>query len=327
MTALEGAGPSATEISERLAELYRQKDAAIEALVGAAGAAGGAARRARPAGRARPLRRAAGGGAGAGGDARRRGEPGGGDHRAAGRAPRAEGCGGRDAGGAAGAAGGAARRDSTRRARSTASPSGWRRCRPGWRARRGGEPGGGDHRAAGRAPRAEGCGGRDAGGAAGAAGGAARRARPAGGARPLRRAAGGGAGPGGALEGAENPVAEITERLAGLHAQKDVAVEALVSRLAPLEARLAEIDPQGALDRFAERLEAVQAGWRARRGGEPGGGDHRAARRAPCAEGRARSRRWSSGWRRWRRGSPRSRAGWRGCCRSPRTTRGRRSRR
>ncbi|HVH01946.1 MAG TPA: hypothetical protein VM891_03170, partial [Amaricoccus sp.] len=62
----------------------------------------------------------------------------------------------------------------------------------------------------------------------------------------------------GTLERAENPVAEITERLAGILAQKDAAVETLVSRLAPLEARLAEIDPQGALDRFAERLEAVQ---------------------------------------------------------------------
>ncbi|HVH01699.1 MAG TPA: hypothetical protein VM891_01870, partial [Amaricoccus sp.] len=61
----------------------------------------------------------------------------------------------------------------------------------------------------------------------------------------------------GTLEGAENPVAEISERLAGILAQKDAAVETLVSRLAPLEARLAEIDPQGALDRFAERLEAV----------------------------------------------------------------------
>ena len=61
------------------------------------------------------------------------------------------------------------------------------------------------------------------------------------------------------IEGAENPVAEITERLAELHAQKDVAVEALMQRLAPMEARLAELDPQGALDRFAERLEAVQA--------------------------------------------------------------------
>ena len=61
------------------------------------------------------------------------------------------------------------------------------------------------------------------------------------------------------IEGAENPVAEITGRLAELHAQKDVAVGALVERLAPLEARLAGLDPQGALDRFAERLEAVQA--------------------------------------------------------------------
>ena len=61
------------------------------------------------------------------------------------------------------------------------------------------------------------------------------------------------------IEGAENPVAEITERLAELHAQKDGAVETLMQRLAPMEAKLAELDPQGALDRFAERLEAVQA--------------------------------------------------------------------
>ena len=59
------------------------------------------------------------------------------------------------------------------------------------------------------------------------------------------------------VEGAEDPVAEITARLAELHAQKETAIEALVGRLAPLEARLAEIDPQGALDRFGERLEAV----------------------------------------------------------------------
>ena len=61
------------------------------------------------------------------------------------------------------------------------------------------------------------------------------------------------------VEGAENPVAEISARLAELHAQKDLAVEAMMQRLAPMEARLAELDPQGALDRFAERLEAVQA--------------------------------------------------------------------
>ena len=38
-------------------------------------------------------------------------------------------------------------------------------------------------------------------------------------------------------------MAEITERLAELHAQKDAAVEAVFARLAPLEARLAELRP------------------------------------------------------------------------------------
>ena len=62
-----------------------------------------------------------------------------------------------------------------------------------------------------------------------------------------------------ALEGAGKSATEISERLTDLYRQKDAAIEALVGRLAPLEARLAELDPQGALDRFAERLEAVQA--------------------------------------------------------------------
>ncbi len=68
-----------------------------------------------------------------------------------------------------------------------------------------------------------------------------------------------------ALETAENPFAGISEQLAGLYAQKDAAVETVFGRLAPLEARLAEIeagmagqDPAAALDRFAERLEAAQ---------------------------------------------------------------------
>ena len=67
------------------------------------------------------------------------------------------------------------------------------------------------------------------------------------------------------LETAENPLAEVSERLAGLYAQKDAAVETVLARLAPLETRLvafereiAAQDPQGALDRFAERLEGVQ---------------------------------------------------------------------
>jgi phage shock protein A len=67
------------------------------------------------------------------------------------------------------------------------------------------------------------------------------------------------------LETAENPLAEVSERLAQLHAQKDAAVETVLARLGPLEARLGAFereiavqDPQGALDRFAERLEAMQ---------------------------------------------------------------------
>jgi chromosome segregation ATPase len=68
-----------------------------------------------------------------------------------------------------------------------------------------------------------------------------------------------------ALETAENPFAEISEQLTRLYGQKDAAVETVFARLQPLEAKLAEIergmterDPRAALDRFAERLEAVQ---------------------------------------------------------------------
>ena len=63
----------------------------------------------------------------------------------------------------------------------------------------------------------------------------------------------------------ENPFAEISGQLAQLYAQKDATVETVFARLAPLEARLAELqqalaarDPQAALDGFALRLEAVQ---------------------------------------------------------------------
>jgi chromosome segregation ATPase len=68
------------------------------------------------------------------------------------------------------------------------------------------------------------------------------------------------------LETAENPFAEVSEQLARLYAQKDATVEIVFARLAPLEATLAELerglaerDPRALLDRFAERLEAVQA--------------------------------------------------------------------
>ncbi|HVH03767.1 MAG TPA: hypothetical protein VM891_12630, partial [Amaricoccus sp.] len=56
----------------------------------------------------------------------------------------------------------------------------------------------------------------------------------------------------------ENPFADLSERLARLYEQKDAAVEMVFARLAPLEDRLAALDPTSALDRFAERLAAVQ---------------------------------------------------------------------
>ena len=62
------------------------------------------------------------------------------------------------------------------------------------------------------------------------------------------------------------PYATIAEQLTRLYAQKDATVEAVFARLAPLEARLAELqagqaglDPKAALDGFAARLEALQA--------------------------------------------------------------------
>jgi len=63
----------------------------------------------------------------------------------------------------------------------------------------------------------------------------------------------------------ENPFAEIAEQLSRLYAQKDATVETVFARLAPLEEKLAavegrigDMDPNAALDRFAERLEAVR---------------------------------------------------------------------
>ena len=68
-----------------------------------------------------------------------------------------------------------------------------------------------------------------------------------------------------ALEGVENPFGEIADQLTRLYGQKDAAVETVFARLAPLEARLGEMekglaerDPRALLDRFAERLEGVQ---------------------------------------------------------------------
>ena len=97
-------------------------------------------------------------------------------------------------------------------------------------------------------------------------------------------------------------MAEITGRLAELHAQKDVAVGALVERLAPLEARLAEVeggvarvlplaedDPRPALAALRARLEsldhaqeAVAVGLEALRAGLA-----RTAEEEAGAEGRA----------------------------------------
>ena len=76
-----------------------------------------------------------------------------------------------------------------------------------------------------------------------------------------------------AIEGAENPFAAISDQLTRLYAQKDATVETVFARLAPLEAKLAELDPSAALDRFAERLEAVQGRVAALEGGEPVRGD------------------------------------------------------
>ena len=108
------------------------------------------------------------------------------------------------------------------------------------------------------------------------AGARIRRRRWSGSASGWRRRGGAGAGGGGArgaargpaveLEAAENPFAEISEQLTRLYAQKDATVETVFARLAPLEAKLAEVeaslaarDPAAALERFGERLEAARA--------------------------------------------------------------------
>ena len=61
-----------------------------------------------------------------------------------------------------------------------------------------------------------------------------------------------------ALEASGSPVAELGDKLAELHAQRDAAVAAVLDRLRPLEAGLQEVaaaaarDP--ALDELAERM-------------------------------------------------------------------------
>ncbi len=69
----------------------------------------------------------------------------------------------------------------------------------------------------------------------------------------------------------ENPFAEISAQLTQLYAQKDAAVDAVLTRLAPLEERLAAFerdlagrDPEALLTRFAERLDAVRGAHEAR---------------------------------------------------------------
>ena len=83
----------------------------------------------------------------------------------------------------------------------------------------------------------------------------------------------------GTVEAGDGALGEITGQLTRLHAQKDAAVEAVFARLAPLEARLAEIehgvehgmarlgpleaklaerDPRLAIEGLRERLEALQ---------------------------------------------------------------------
>ena len=64
----------------------------------------------------------------------------------------------------------------------------------------------------------------------------------------------------------ENPFAGVSEQLTRLYAQKDAAVETVLTRLAPLEAQLAELqaaldarDPKTMLDGFAARLDALQS--------------------------------------------------------------------
>ena len=66
-----------------------------------------------------------------------------------------------------------------------------------------------------------------------------------------------------ALEASGSPVAELGDKLAGLHAQKDAALAAVLDRLQPLEAGLQALardrGPDPAFDRLAERLAVLEA--------------------------------------------------------------------
>ncbi len=68
----------------------------------------------------------------------------------------------------------------------------------------------------------------------------------------------------------ESPFAEISEQLTRLYSQKDTTMEAVFTRLAPLEKKLVELeqdlhsrDPQVALDHFAGRLDAMKEAYEA----------------------------------------------------------------
>ncbi len=196
-------------------------------------------------------------------------EPVRGDLRAADPALRPEGRDGRDGVRPAGAAGGEAGRARPDGRRSTASPSGWRRCRAGWRRSRRAENPFAEISEQLTRLYAQ----KDATVETVFARLAPLEARLAAldptaaldrFAERLEAVQGRVA----ALEGAENPFAEISEQLTRLYAQKDATVETVFARLAPLEARLAALDPTAALDRFAERLEAVQGRLAALEGAE-----------------------------------------------------------
>jgi chromosome segregation ATPase len=74
-----------------------------------------------------------------------------------------------------------------------------------------------------------------------------------------------------ALEASGSPVAELGDKLAGLHAQKDAALAAVLDRLQPIEARLQEVAArEPAVDRLAERLQALGAALAAAEAGLAG---------------------------------------------------------
>ena len=87
----------------------------------------------------------------------------------------------------------------------------------------------------------------------------------------------------GALETpGESPFAEISAQLTRLYAQKDAATETVLARLAPLEARLAEIeagDPKAGARRLrgAARGAAIAPRRAGDAGGEPLRGDLRSS--------------------------------------------------